>query len=230
MVEKEGIRAIDIYDETFNSKKSWVMEFCRALVKANLRIRWRCRCRPNAIDDEMAHALKAAGCHIVTLGVESANPKTLKFLKKAYSFETTKRAIAALQSAGIQIHGYFILGSPNETRHDMMNTIDFAISSRIEWATFTMLTPLPGTELERMAQEKNWYMTDTEKGYSRFAGLSNVSLKHPMIPAREISRLYRLAYWKFYLRPRQLYLILRNILFNPIMYSRIIRRLWWQYL
>lgn len=207
----------EIFDETFNFPPEWVMEFCDEIIKSNLNISFRIRCRPDLITDEkMVRELKKAGCYLVSLGVESVNNKTLKFLNKSYDFEQIKRAIRLIKDAGIEIHGYFILGSPVESKGEMLNTINFSLKSRIDFAIFSMLTPLPGTQLYKMAHEKGWWEDKDKLDYSEQVGIMNPILKHPTLSKEELAGIHKKAYFKFYLRWQTIFKLARLFWFNPL--------------
>ena len=61
-------------------------------------------------------------------------------------------------------HSAFIIGFPYETYEDIKATIDYAIDSDLDFATFFIATPFPGTELYDIYQKE---------------GLLHLDLKNP---------------------------------------------------
>ena len=200
VIQKHNILYFEFFDETFNLNKKWLIDFCQKIIDEKINMRWRIRCRPDLIDDEISSILKKANCITISLGIESANENTLKFFKKNYTLTDIKKAIKSIKEHKLKIHGYFILGSPTETKEEMLNTIDFAIKSKIDYASFTLLTPIPGTELYKIAIEKGWYKDQNKTDYSEQSGYIKAVLKHPTLSQKEIEDIYALAYKKFYLR------------------------------
>lgn len=207
----------EIFDETFNFPPQWVMKFCDEIIRSNLKISFRIRCRPDLIvNEEMTKKLKKAGCYLISLGIESVNDKTLKFLNKMYNSEQTKKSIKLIKDAGIEVHGYFILGSPIESKKEMLDTIDFSLKSKVDFAIFCMLTPVPGTELYRMAHEKGWWEDKNKLDYSDQLGIVTPLLKHPELSKEELTRLHKKAYIRFYLRRQTIFKLIRLFWFNPL--------------
>jgi radical SAM superfamily enzyme YgiQ (UPF0313 family) len=110
--------------------------------------------------------LREAGCFLVYLGLESANPETLAAYNKRQSVEDIAGGLAALHSYGIQTHGMFVYGSDTDTPESLRHTADFAIESGLGSAQFLVLTPLPGTrqaakfEAEGRIFTRNWTLYD----------------------------------------------------------------------
>ena len=98
------------------------------------------------VSEETIKLMKKAGCYQISLGIESANDTILKFLKKGYTIKQIKKAIEIIKKYDIGIHGYFIIGSPMETKEEMLNTINFAANDKIDFSFFFTLWPSPGKE------------------------------------------------------------------------------------
>ncbi len=224
-ITKYKIRDFEFFDETFNLDSQWVIDFCSELVKQGINIRWRARCRPELFTKEVAQAMKKARCYMISMGVESANNHTLKWLNKRYTIEQIKNAITVINQQGIGLHGYFILGSPVETKKDMLRTIDFACNSNFDFATFSILAPLPGTELFRMALKEGYLNNYDKNDYSDYIGVCKALLRHPTIKQEEIQSLFKYAYRTFYFRPGQPLRSFKKAISNPGLYYKISKRL-----
>lgn len=223
-IDERDIRNFEIFDETFNFPPKWVMEFCDEVINSKLNISFRIRCRPDFIvSEEMTKKLKKAGCYMISLGIESTNDKTLNFFRKSYTFKQVKNAIKLISKENIEIHGYFILGSPSDSRKEMLDTIDFALKNKIDFANFTILTPIPGTELYRMANEKGLWKDDNKLDYENQIGLSTPLMTHPELSKEEIGKMRTMAYLRFYFRWRSIFNILKLLWFNPLYLFNVLR-------
>jgi radical SAM superfamily enzyme YgiQ (UPF0313 family) len=81
-------------------------------------------------------------------GIESGSQKILDRLKKEQTLEETETAVNAAKKAGIEIvHGFFVVGSPDETEADMRETFRFASTLRIDSFGFNRLCVYRGTPL-----------------------------------------------------------------------------------
>lgn len=223
--DKYNIKDFEFFDETFNLDRQWVIELCSNLVKQGLNIRWRARCRPEFFTREVVQSMKKAGCYMISMGVESANNRTLEWLNKKYTIEEVVRAIDLIASEKIGLHGYFILGCPVETREDMLRTIDFACTSGFDFATFSILAPLPGTELLNIALREGYLDNFDRNDYSNYIGVCKTLLKHPTMSREGIQSVFKYAYRKFYFRRGGAIKLLRKISFNMRIYCKILARI-----
>ena len=171
----------------------------------------------------MARKLKKAGCYLVSLGIESSNDKTLKYYNKSYTLEQINKAIRLLQKAKIEIHGYFILGSPSDSKKEMLETIDYAIKSKINFATFSVLTPFPGTQLYDMVLTEGVWKDSNKLNYESQIGTSTPQIDHPEVSKEEIEKMQKMAYHKFYFRWQTIPNALRLAVSNPLYPYSVLR-------
>lgn len=225
IVEQYNIRDFEFFDETFNLNPRWVIDFCNELVNQGVEIRWRTRCRPDLFTKEVVQSMKKANCRMISLGVESANNHTLKWLNKMYTIEQVQKTIDMITQVGIELHGYFILGAPVETKEDMLKTIDFACNPNFDFATFSILTPGPKTELFDIALKEGYLENYNKKDYSDRIGGCRALLKHPSMTREEIQSLFKYAYKKFYFRPGKLFILFKEVIHNPSLYYKVIKRI-----
>jgi len=99
-----------------------------------------------------------AGCLAVHIGFESINEESLQSMRKARNLNIGVRnyreVIYRIHDHGIGVHGAFILGSDGDMKDIFQSTIEFILDSKIDSASFTISTPLPGTRLyKRLSSE-----------------------------------------------------------------------------
>lgn len=101
-----------------------------------------------AITEEIMEWMVKSGLQAFKIGVESGNEKMLKTIKKP----TTKpklrdkaKLIAKYPEVLFSIN--FIIGFPNETFSQMMDTYNFACELASDWSSFYICQPLKGTEI-----------------------------------------------------------------------------------
>jgi radical SAM superfamily enzyme YgiQ (UPF0313 family) len=58
-----GIREIQFYDDTFTVLKKNVFRFCELMAAKKLNVSWAAFVRADCFSEEMARAMKKAGCH-----------------------------------------------------------------------------------------------------------------------------------------------------------------------
>src|SRR5659263_590682 len=107
----------------------------------------------------IAIAMKNAGCDRIFFGIESGNDQVLKTMNKKITVEEARKAVNSAHTAGIRTGAFFILCYPGETNETVLDTIRFATSLPLDYLSFTVPYPLPGTALfERVKHKikKDW--------------------------------------------------------------------------
>lgn len=205
--EKYNIRQIQFYDDTFTVLKRNVLELCRILKERNLDIHWLAFIRGDTFSEEMAAAMKAAGCHQVKIGVETGSRKIAENIGKPISKERYKKAVRIAHKYKLEVNGSFIVGNIGETVETMQETLDFAKELDIDIFRLSINTPYPGTALyteavrKGMLKHKNWYRYGQEE----------VLIEQPQITEEEIYQFVRRAYREFYLRPVMIYRLFKRM-------------------
>jgi len=157
---KYGINGFFFNDDTFVLDRNRVFEFCNLLKERKLNVVWFCNGRVNLMTKELLEAMYEAGCKEIAYGIESGSQKMLNSLKKSITLEQVRNTVKWTKQAGISANGYFMIGLPGETKEDIRQTIGFAEELDLGFYGFSLLTPLPGTELYNAAVEKGLIQAD----------------------------------------------------------------------
>ncbi|MGA3290890.1 MAG: radical SAM protein [Candidatus Bathyarchaeia archaeon] len=149
-----GYNRIWFADDCFTLNRKQLIEVCDEIIKRGLKIGWECLSRVDTLDSETADKMKQAGCVRMFFGIESGNDSILKIMNKHI---TTKQAYIATQlckKKGIKAGAFFILGYPGENDQTILSTVKFASSLPLDYLSFTLPYPIPGTPLfERLSGE-----------------------------------------------------------------------------
>jgi radical SAM superfamily enzyme YgiQ (UPF0313 family) len=103
-------------------------------------------------------------------------------------------AVRRLHDLGVMVNGAFVFGMDDDDPSVFARTVDWAVRQGIETATFHIMTPYPGTRLERRLSAEgrvtshDWDRYDTRHAVFRPAKMS----------AEELERGYWGAYREFY--------------------------------
>lgn len=151
-VERYGIRSFLFLSDLFTFDRDRVLALCEALRAADLGIRWFCNSRADTLDAELAREMKAAGCYLVSFGVESAAPAIQRTIRKPMRPERFFEATEACRAAGIRSYFYWVLGFPGETPDTIRQTFETACRVDSDFAAFYFAVPYPGTPLYAWAQ------------------------------------------------------------------------------
>lgn len=83
----------------------------------------------------------------VELGLQTIHEETAKFIRRGYSLPVFDQAVKELDSIGIEIIVHVIIGLPNETLHDLLDTIHHITNLPIHGIKLQLLHILKGTDL-----------------------------------------------------------------------------------
>lgn len=150
-----GLEAIAIVDDLFISSKKRVEQVVRGLSRNKIlgKIKYRVEGRANLMDDELMKILKAMNVVQIELGLESGNNRVLQYLKgNNVSVEDNKRAISLAKKYGMGVYGLVMVGSPGETKEEMMDTLKLLEDPQINTCSASKTIPFPGTKLWSEAQ------------------------------------------------------------------------------
>lgn len=157
LYENHGVKEIDFWDDLFIVSRPRIKKIISLLRREKLlgKIVFSCAVRSNLIDESMAKLLKKMNVKSVSMGLESATPRILDYLKGTnINIKDHARAIRIFKKYGIEPSASFIIGSPNETREEILQTYKFIKDGKLRGFGVYVLTPLPGTPVWEYAKEK----------------------------------------------------------------------------
>jgi len=210
-IKEFGIREFNFYDDTFTVIEDHVIEVCDEIISRGLEISWVCMGRVNTTTSRMVRKMRQAGCRKISFGLESGSQEILDKMRKNSTIEMARKAVKIINEEGINVHASFMLGNIGETRETVKETVEFAKSLDLDNATFFITTPYPGTDLYKIALEKEYINSRTK--YEDFAPITDAKpvIVQENIPAEELIELRKKAFKQFYLRPKYIIRKLRQI-------------------
>jgi radical SAM superfamily enzyme YgiQ (UPF0313 family) len=154
---KNDVKIISFYDDLFIGNKPRLKEIADLIDQKgiNKKIQFTCSARANLIDDETIGYLKKMNVVAVGLGLESGNQRILRYLKgENIGVEDNKKAVCLLHNANIQVNASFIIGSPDETIEEMLDTYNFIKNNKLSFTEIFLLVPFPGTPIWDLAKDR----------------------------------------------------------------------------
>ena len=149
-----GYNRIWFADDCFTLNRKRLVEVCDEIIKRGLKIGWECLSRVDTLDSETADKMKQAGCVRMFFGIESGNDSILKIMNKKITTKQAYNATQICKKKGIKAAAFFILGYPGENDKTILDTVKFASSLPLDYLSFTLPYPIPGTPLfERLRGE-----------------------------------------------------------------------------
>lgn len=204
-----GVREVDFWDDLFIVSKPRIKEMIKLMRKEKLlgKVTFFCAVRSNLIDESMAKLLKKMNVKGISMGLESASPRILNYLKgDTINVRDHNRAIRIFRKYGIEVSASFIIGSPDETREEIMQTYEFVKKSKLRGVTISVFTPLPGTPVWEYAKKKGLVSEKMDWSDLNMDFIENY--KEAIILSETLSRdeIYKLVLMFASLRKRRYYI------------------------
>jgi len=104
-------------------------------------------------DIEVIELLVAAGFRDIALPFESANPRIIKkYCSNKWDINNSNVSglIKACKKRGLRVAGNFMIGYPDESLEEVMNTVNYAherMNDGLDASSFFLVLPLPGTPI-----------------------------------------------------------------------------------
>lgn len=107
--------------------------------------------RPDCLEDDvlaLLDELNKIKPIFVELGLQTINEDTARYIRRGYTLEVYDKAVADLHKIGINVVTHIILGLPNESKEDMLNSVKYACKVT-DGIKLQLLHILKGTDLAK---------------------------------------------------------------------------------
>ncbi len=108
--------------------------------------------RPDCLPEEildMLSRLNAIKPVWVELGLQTIHPKTTEYIRRGYPLEVYDKAVKDLHAIGVEVITHVIIGLPDETKEDMLQTVRYVVESKAEGIKLQLLHVIEGTDLAK---------------------------------------------------------------------------------
>jgi len=220
---------IVVQDDVFSLNKKRLKKIIRLLEKERIldNLEFVVSVRTDCFTEEIAKLFKKINVKIIYFGFETGSDKILSEIKDhTTTVADNKRAIELCKKYEFTFIGYFMVGSPNETKEDMLMTYEFIKENVTMYSNFNTLfktAPLPATKMWDYALEKGLINEDYYEEYHPRYNFDNYDL----ILSQDISKEdFKDVYYKIkdlQVKPKldlDMFMFLRlvGLMFNPYFY------------
>lgn len=215
------IKKVFLDDDTFTVNKKWLIHFCESY-KKEINLPFVCQARVETVDEEMAGALKLAGCSFVNIGVESGNEWMRRYvLKRIHSNEKIREAFRIFRCHGIRTFAFSMVGLPFETARMVEDTFTLCRELRPDSGTCAYFYPYPGSEIHKLCVDYNLMAEDLG---SRTSYAERSSIKEIFMTQGEVKNAFEkmkvLFYGRLFLSKVKMPLFLENIFLSILLLFR----------
>jgi anaerobic magnesium-protoporphyrin IX monomethyl ester cyclase len=213
-LQAQGYGCVYFVDDHFLLQPKRIEAICNGIQEAGVTIQWGCEGRVDSVAQHLFPTMAKAHCRTIMFGVESGSQKVLDRLQKEQTLAEIETAVTNAKQAGIEIvHGFFVVGSPEETVEDMRATFTFASKLPLDTFAFNRLCVYRGTPLWQ-EYVKRGLVDDAVDWYKYFkcSEIDPTCLPGEVIHAERRVGLRRVIIYKFLHFPVQAFRLLRRFL------------------
>jgi radical SAM superfamily enzyme YgiQ (UPF0313 family) len=161
--ERFGTRHINFYDDQFTFNRKRVEAFANQLIENPMRITYNCAARAEHLDEDLLRLMKASGCWMISLGIETGDPELLAQHRQRSDLDLLAERIRMIKRAGIRVKGLLMMGLPGESETSVRRSMKYVYSLPIDDFNLTKFTPFPGSPIYETIREQGEFDETWEK-------------------------------------------------------------------
>lgn len=108
--------------------------------------------RPDCLGDDVLRLLDEMNKIkpiFVELGLQTIHQKSAKYIRRGYDLSVYDKAVRDLKKVGVNVVVHVILGLPNESENDMLETVKYVCESGANGIKLQLLHVIDGTDLAK---------------------------------------------------------------------------------
>lgn len=108
--------------------------------------------RPDCLGDDVLRLLDEMNNIkpvFVELGLQTIHQKSAKYIRRGYDLSVYDKAVRDLEKIGVNVVVHVILGLPNESENDMLETVKYVCESGANGIKLQLLHVIDGTDLAK---------------------------------------------------------------------------------
>jgi len=204
-VKSLGVKEIYFADRSFGLPTLVVKKVLEEMVNSKMNLKWSCYFHPNQFDRELVDLMARSGCHTIVVGVESNDLVSLKKYGRHVNGTKLEELVAFCHENKIKVCGDFIIGLSGETYEENLNKVQYAKKLKLDFASFNIASPLPGSVIRERAGESG----------ADFEGFDSLgrdgALGNGLLTGSDLKKIRLYSVKAFYLRPIYLLKRLLNV-------------------
>ena len=163
-------------DDIFSHDMDRVERICDLILERGIRKKYVVQARLEiARRPEVIDKMELAGFSMLLLGIESAQDKTLRSMRKGFNTAMARKYLSVLRDRPMLLHGYFILGNIGESIEEMMQIESFAHELGLDTIVCSSLRHYPYSGLDELvAQNPDYHLAPDGKVYSDHCSLKGL--------------------------------------------------------
>jgi len=173
LLKEYGADGMYIWDDLFMCNRKRLTQIVELIEERGIdkRTRFCIFGRANLTTEASVQLLKRMRVEGVFFGLESGSQPILDYLKQGkVKVKDNYRALRLCRENGMRTVGTIIVGSPDERKEDIEQTLELATSPDLDFGMICHLTPLPGTDVWEEAKKEGLVTDDIDFDYASLEG------------------------------------------------------------
>jgi radical SAM superfamily enzyme YgiQ (UPF0313 family) len=222
-----GYRSIYFTDDHFLLHQKRIEEICHGMIDRKFEFNWGCEGRVDSKAVEELPLMAEANCNFLAFGIEAGTQKVLDRLKKNQSLAQIENAVNEAKRHGIgTAHGFFLVGSPEETETDILESFRFAARLKLDTFGFNRLCTYRGTPLWHEYVDRG--IIEDDRDWYKWFKCSDID--PTVLPSEVVNKARQKGYLilftkRIFMRPIQTFKLIRTFSRN-MKASTIFKLLW----
>lgn len=161
-MEEYGIKHFGIIDEMLLLNKKRCFSLFQGIIDRKYDIVWKLNDASLwHMHDNLLVLMKKSGCTRIGMSAESGSQRVLtEIMDKPVKLDLIEKVVNKCKELDIEITSNFIIGMPDETWDEILETVDFANRIDFDLVVFNIAQPFPGTAMARTCIEKGYLPKD----------------------------------------------------------------------
>jgi radical SAM superfamily enzyme YgiQ (UPF0313 family) len=218
-IEEIDADIVGFLDDIFTHDPDRVSAICDLLMARGIRKRYAVNARIEiARRPDVLRKMERAGFSLLLLGIESAQDRTLRSMRKGFDTRQVREYFRVLRKSRMLLLGYFIVGNIGETEAEMRQIVPFARELGLDLLNLCVLRNEIYSGLDDLIART--------PGYHTAPGADKI-VYSDKYPVKHLRRLQRRLLVKFY-TPGHVLHVLKKSLRNGFLSPRMLARVpWW---
>ena len=205
---------IGFADDIFTPDMEWVEKVCDLIIKGGIKKKYIINARLEvAKRPDVLKKMYRAGFMVFLMGIESAQDKTLASMNKGFTTAKVREYFQVLRQFNFIYHCYFIIGNIGETKHEMLDVVNFSHELGVDTLGLSVLRATRYSPLKDTLKELDGY--HIEEGSGR--------VYSDMISVEELQQIRRDVYASFFTIPGILRILKKLIIHRLLTFGRVYR-------
>ena len=196
LVQKYDLKVINFMDDLFCLYRNRTVEFCKAFKREMpSHVGFSIQTHLNHLDEDLINILRDSRCLRVVVGVESASQRILDLFNRKTGCKKISENLSLLVRANFPLGTWTlnILGSPTETKEEMMETLIINAKNAVDRVKFNIMVPYPGSEIYKFCKDNDLF--DRNSSEQEFRDRYSSKLKFPAREKAFLEKLFDIGHW-----------------------------------